>query len=120
MANRIKRNTIFIECEALTNSSAFGVGELVGNYKTEHGWIATDSNGKRWLNFAQSIRNENFYKVHNQYSMQDIVWYLRERNEDYYTVVWEMLEDAVTTALEEAKHICCISDIYEYIAEHLI
>lgn len=44
MGNKIKRTTVFIEVVALTNSTAFKVGETVGNYKDDlNRWVATDS-----------------------------------------------------------------------------
>lgn len=43
MGNKIKRTTVFIEVVALTNSTAFKVGETVGNYKDDlNRWVATD------------------------------------------------------------------------------
>lgn len=74
MANTIKRNTIFIECMALTNSQAFGAGECVGNYRKDDMWIVKDSNGKKWRNLTANLRNENYYKFINQYSMSDIIF----------------------------------------------
>lgn len=120
MANTIKRTTVFIEAMAMTDSSAFGAGEAVGNYKDEFGrWIAKDSNGKKWHNLPSNLRNENFYRFENQYSMSDIIYYLMDKNEDYQTVMWGILVEAVNTAFKEAT-INCIDDIYRYVSENLI
>lgn len=119
MSNTIKRNTIFIECMALTNSSAFGAGEVVGNYKQDNIWMVKDSNGKKWRNLIGNLRNENYYKFINQYSMMDIVYYLMNRNADYQTVATEILIDAIERTFDEAW-ICCVEDIYKYVSENLI
>ena len=119
MANTIKRNTVFIECMALTNSQAFGAGECVGNYRKDDMWIAKDSNGKKWRNLTANLRNENFYKFINQYSMSDIIYYLMDKNADYQTVMTDMLIEAIETTFEETR-VCCIDDIYNYISENLI
>ena len=119
MANTIKRDTVFIECMALTNSSAFGAGECVGNYRKDDMWIAKDSNGKKWRNLTANLRNENFYKFINQYSMSDIIYYLMDKNADYQTVMTDMLIEAIETTFEETR-VCCIDDIYNYISENLI
>ena len=119
MANTIKRNTIFIECMALTDSEAFGAGECVGNYRKYDMWIAKDSNGKKWRNLTANLRNENFYKFINQYSMSDIIYYLMDKNADYQTVMTDMLIEAIETTFEETR-VCCIDDIYNYISENLI
>lgn len=119
MANTIKRNTVFIECMALTNSNAFGEGELFGNFRQDGKWIAKDSNGKKWHNLTANLRDEKFYKFINQYSMNDIILYLMERNADYQTVYNGLLIEAIETTFEEAV-VCCIEDIYKYISENLI
>lgn len=120
MGNKIKRTTVFIEVVALTNSTAFKVGETVRNYKDDlNRWVATDENGKRWQNLAKNLRNENFYRFVNQYSMSDIIYYLMDRNIDYQTVMWEMLVEAVEITFKEAR-VTCIDDIYKYIVQHLI
>lgn len=120
MANRIKRTTVFIEAVALVNSEAFKSGEKVGNYKDEFNrWIVTDGNGKRWRSLPGNLRNENFYKFINQYSMSDIVYYLMDRNEDYQTVLWESLVGAIETTFREER-VNCLEDIYRYVVEHLI
>ena len=119
MCNTIKRNSIFIECVALTDSTAFKAGEHIGNYKTEDGWISKDSNGKKWRNLTGNLRNENYYKFINQYSMEDIVYYLMDRNSDYQTVLWDMLVEAIETTFKETT-IHCIDDIYNYISNNLI
>lgn len=120
MANSIKRTTVFIEVVALTNSTAFKAGEAVGNYKDDlNRWVATDENGKRWQNLAKNLRNENFYKFVNQYSMEDIIYYLMNRNVNYQTVMREMIVEAVETTFKEAR-VTCIDDICEYIVHHLI
>ena len=82
-------------------------------------WIAKDSNGKKWRNLTANLRNENFYKFINQYSMSDIIYYLMDRNADYQTVMTDMLVEAIETTFEETR-VCCIDDIYNYISENLI
>lgn len=119
MCNTIKRDSIFIECVALTDSNAFGAGECIGNYRKDGMWIAKDSNGKKWRNLSKNLRNEHFYQFINQYSMNDIIYYLMEKNTDYQTVMWEMLVEAIETTFEEAI-IYCIEDVYKYISENLI
>lgn len=120
MGNRIKKDTIFIVAETLTDSSAFKAGETIGNYKEcDNRWIVTDSKGKKWQNLITHLRNENFFKIINQYSMSDIIYYMQSKNENYYTVIWEMLVDAVKTTFRETR-ITCIDDIYKYVSENLI
>lgn len=50
MGNRIKKDSIFIIAETLTDSSAFKAGETIGNYKDDNRWITKDSTGKKWQN----------------------------------------------------------------------
>lgn len=119
MGNRIKKDSIFIVAETLTDSSAFKAGETIGNYKDDNGWITTDTDGKRWKNLICHLRNENFFKIINQYSMSDIIYYLQSKKADYYTVMWEMLVDAVKNTFQETR-ITCIDDIYKYVSENLI
>lgn len=119
MGNRIKKDTVFIVAETLTDTNAFKSGEISGNYKDDNGWIVTDSQGKKWQNLISNLRNENFYKIINQYSMPDIIFYLQSKNEDYLTVMWETLVDAVKTAFKETR-ITFIDDIYKYVSVHLI
>lgn len=119
MANRIKRNTVFIEVMTLTDSNAFGAGEAVGNMKIDGVWIAKDSNGKRYRNLVGNLRNENYFQFINQYSMSDIICYLMDKNVDYQTVMTEMLVDAVYTAFEETI-VVCLEDLYDYITTYLI
>lgn len=120
MGNVIKRDTVLIIVEAQTNSSAFCVGEIVGNYKDEYGrWIAIDSNGKRWRNLATNLRNENYYRFINQYSISDIVYYLTDKNIDYQTVMYEMLVDAIRETLDTIQ-VTTLDDVYKYISQNLI
>lgn len=120
MGNRIKRDSIFIEAEALTDSNACITGELIGNYKDDSGrWIFVDSNGKRWQNLTSHLRNENYFDIINQYSMGDIIDYLFRRNLSYQTVMTEMLIDAIQTTFKETR-IVCIEDIYSYMVKNLI
>lgn len=119
MKNTIKRDTIFIEALTLTKSSAFGAGECIGNYKKDGKWITKDSNGKEWQNLARNLRNENFYQFRQQYSMGEIVQYLRNKCEDYYTVAYEFLQEAVETTFEEIQ-VRCIDDIYQYVTKNLL
>lgn len=119
MGNRIKKDTVFIVAETLTDTNALKSGEISGNYKDDNRWILTDSQGKRWQNLISNLRNENFYKIINQYSMSDIIYYLQSKNENYLTVMWEALVDAVKTTFRETR-VTCIDDIYKYVSEHLI
>lgn len=120
MGNRIRKDSIFIEVETLTDSSAFKVGDTTGNYKDDNNrWITTDSQGKRWQNLINHLRNENLFKIINQYSMSDIIYYLQSKNANYYTVMWEMLVEAVKTTFRETR-VTCIDDIYKYVSENLI
>ena len=120
MGNRIKKDSIFIVAEALTDNSAHVTGEIVGNYKEcDNRWITTDSNGKKWQIFISHLRNANLFKIINQYSMEDIVWFLRERNENYLTVSYGFLVDAVKTTFQEAR-VTCIDEVYNYVLENLI
>lgn len=119
MGNRIKKDSIFIVADTLTDSSAFKAGETIGNYKDDNDWITTDADEKRWKNPICHLRNENFFKIINQYSMSDIIYYLQSKNENYYTVIWEMLVNAVKTTFQETR-ITCIDDIYKYVSENLI
>ena len=120
MKNRIKKDTVFIVAETLTDNSAFKASETIGNYKDDDDrWITIDSQGKRWQNLISNLRNENFYKIINQYSMSGIIYYLQSKNENYLTVMWEALVDAVKTTFMETR-VTCIDDIYKYVSEHLI
>ena len=119
MGNRIKKDSIFIIAETLTDSSTFKAGEIIGNYKDDNRWIIKDSTGKKWQNLISHLRNANLFKIINQYSMEDIVWFLRERNENYLTVSYGFLVDAVKTTFQEAR-VTCIDDVYNYVLENLI
>lgn len=119
MSNVIKRNTVFIECMVLVDNNLFAAEEVIGNYKHNDMWIVNDSNGKKWRNLTNNLRNENYFKFINQYTMMDIVYYLMSRDENYQTVLTEMLVDAIEKTFDEAW-ICCIEDIYKYISENLI
>ena len=120
MGNRIKRDSVFIEAKALTDSNACISGELIRNYKDDSGrWIFVDSNGKRWQNLTSHLRNENYFEIINQYSMGDIIDYLFRRNLSYQTVMTEMLIDAIQTTFKETR-VVCIEDIYRYMVENLI
>lgn len=120
MGNIIKRDSIFIEAKALTDSNACITGELIGNYKDDSGrWIFVDPNGKRWQNLTSHLRNENYFEIINQYSMGDIIDYLFRRSLNYQTVMPEMLIDAVRTTFRETR-VVCIEDIYRYMVKNLI
>ena len=120
MGNRIKRDSVFIEAKALTDSNACITGELIGNYKDDSGrWIFVDPNGKRWQNLTSHLRNENYFEIINQYFMGDIIDYLFRRNLSYQTVMTEMLIDAIQTTFKETR-VVCIEDIYRYMVENLI
>ena len=116
MGNRIKKDSIFVVAETLTDSITFKAGMIIGNYKDDvNRWIATDSNGKKWQNLICHLRNENYFKIINQYSMSDIIYYLQSKNENYLTVMGEMLIDAVKTKFRE-KTVTYIYDIYMYMS----
>lgn len=119
MANVIKHNTVFIECMALINTNAFGEGELLGVFRQDGRWITKDSNEKRYQVSTSQLRENVFCNFINQYSMNDIILYLMERNEDYQTVYTGFLIEAIETTFEEAV-VCCIEDIYKYISENLV
>lgn len=120
MANRIKRDSIFIVAKALTDSNAFKAGEVIGNYKDEAGrWIAKDATGKKWQNLAADLRNGSYFEFIDHYDIDDIIYYLFERRQDFQTVLWEMLVDAIKTTFEETT-VCSLDDIYEYISHNLI
>jgi len=119
MGNIIKKNSIFIIAETLTDSSAFNKGEIIGNYKDDNRWIAKDLNGKKWNILLYNLRNDSFFKIINQYSIEDIVYYLQSKNENYCTVMWEMLVDAIKITFEETR-VTCIDDIYRYVSGNLI
>ena len=120
MGNRIKRDSIFIEAKALTDSSACITGELIGNYKDDSGrWIFVDSKGIRWENTISCLRNDDYFEIVNQYSMSDIIDYLLIKNKDCQTVMTEMLVDAIRTTFEETR-VVYIEDIYRYIVKNLI
>jgi len=121
MGNKIKKDSIFVVAETLTDNSTFKVGMIIGNYKDDvnNRWITTDSNGKKWQNLICHLRNENYFRIINQYSMSDIIYYLQSKNENYLTVMGEMLTDAVKTTFRETR-VICVDDIYKYITENLI
>ena len=119
MGNRIKKDSIFIVAEILTDSNAFKAGEIIGNYKDDNRWIAKDLSGKKWNNLASNLRDRNYFKIINQYSMSDIIHYLQRKNVNYYMVMWEMLVNVVKTTFEETR-VTCIDDIYKYVSANLI
>ena len=51
--------------------------------------------------------------------MSDIIYYLQSKNENYLTVMGEMLTDAVKTTFGETR-VICVDDIYKYITGNLI
>lgn len=118
MGNVIKRNSVFMESEMLVDSSIHKKGERIGLFKMEDGWKSRWQD-KRVRHFASHLRNKNYHRIEKQYSMEDIVYYLQRRNRDYYTVMWEMLVDAVNTTFQETE-VKCIDDIYDYVSENLI
>lgn len=121
MGNTIKRNTIFIEAMAMKDNAAFGAGEAVTIFKFEEKWITRDANGKFWRLPISLLRNEHLFTVNKQYSMSDIIYYLMKKNQDYQTVAWEFLEDAVNTTFAEANlYGCGLDGICKYVTENLI
>lgn len=119
MCNTIKRNTIFIEAIALTNSEAFKTNEIIANFKIDGMWLSKDSNGKKWRNLTGNLRNEHYYCFVNQYSLNDIIFYFIGKNEDYATVASGFFQEAIETAFNESV-ITCIDDLYKYISCNLI
>lgn len=121
MGNTIKRNTIFIEAMTMRDNAAFGAGEAVTVFKFEEKWITRDASGKFWKLPVSLLRNEHLFTVNKQYSMSDICCYLMDKNENYQTVAWCFLEDAVNTTFAEANlYGCGLEGIYKYVSEHLI
>ena len=121
MGNLIKRNTVFMECMSLVDNNVFAAGEMVSVYKIENIWITQDSNGKYFRVPASLIKNEKFTEVEKRYSMSDIIYYLMDRNTDYQTVCWELLEEAALTAFKEMYFYgATLDDIYNYISSNLI
>jgi hypothetical protein len=119
MGNVIKRNSVFIEAVALTDSSAFRQGEQIGNFKQDGRWIAKDQNGKKWVNLVANLRNEHYFRFVRQFSMADLVCSLQQRNADYHTVMPEQIEDVIRKTFDEAN-VRCLDDIYEYVSAHLL
>lgn len=119
MENRIKNNSIFIVAETLVDNSAQKAGEIVGYYKDDNRWITEDTSGKKFQNLISNLRNGNYYKVLKQYSVADIVEYLRSRNENYYTVCYEFIVNAIHTAFKETR-ISSIDDIYGYVHTYFL
>lgn len=117
----IHRTTIFIETESLVDSLAFNQGDKVGYFKGENKWLTKDKEDvhKTWRVFPEMLRNENLIKIIHQYAMSDIIYYLFDRNSDYQTVYWDMLEHAIKRTFEETR-VSCLEDIYEYISSDLI
>lgn len=121
MGNVIKRNTVFMECMAMRDITAFAAGEIVSVYRIENKWVTQDSNGKYFRIDSSFLRKDEFFKINKQYSMSDIIYYLMDKNVDYQTVCWELLEEAVLTAFKEMYFYgATLDDIYNYISGNLI
>lgn len=121
MGNVINRNTVFMKCMSLVDNNVFAAGEMISVYKIENIWVTQDLNGKYFRVPASLIRNEKFTEVEERYSMSDIIYYLMDRNTDYQTVCWELLEEAVLTAFKEMYFYgATLDDIYNYISGNLI
>lgn len=117
--NTIKRDTIFIETVALTKTCICEAGELLGFYKLENCWATRDSNNKGYRGLVSHLRNGEYYKFLRQFSMIDIVDYLKFKDENYQTVSDERLVQVIETTFEETK-VTCLDDIYNYIKKHLL
>lgn len=117
---KLKRTSEIVEAIALTNSAAFSEGEVVVAYKTEQGWLTTDSNGKKWFLFISHLRNENLFQEIKQYTKHDVALYLMEKNSDYQTVATDILMDAIDETLNANEYVSGIEDMYDYISTHLI
>ena len=115
----IKHNSVFLSVEQLVDTNCAGGGEILGFYKDGSRWLTKASDGKTYRIPLISLRNDDFYKILNQYSMSDIIYYLMDKNPDYQTVLWELLEEAVNTAFRKSR-LWTIEDIYNYITEYLI
>jgi hypothetical protein len=121
MGNVINRNTVFMECMSLVDNNVFASGEMVSVYKIENIWVTQNLNGKYFRVPASLIRNEKFTEVEERYSMSDIIYYLMDRNTDYQTICWALLEEAVLTAFKEMYFYgATLDDIYNYISGNLI
>lgn len=120
MGNRIKKDSIFIVAETLIDNSAQKAGEVIGYHKDDNNrWITEDINGNKFQNLISNLRNGNYYKILKQYSVSDIVDYLRSRNKNYYTVCYEFIVNAIHTAFRETR-ISSIDDIYGYVHTYLL
>lgn len=119
MANTIKRTTRYMEVEIQRNVSAFGEGEVLFLWKEDNRWITKDSNGKRYHFTLNFLRNPVWVNILTNYTKADIIYWLQEQNEDYYTVAWDYLSEAIDTTLKESNP-SYLGDIYEYISENLI
>ena len=65
MGNKIKKDSILIVAETLTDSGTFKVGMIIGNYKDDvNRWITTDSNGKKWQNLHMSFKERKLFQNH--------------------------------------------------------
>lgn len=53
------------------------------------------------------------------YEVGDIALWLMERNENYQTVMWEMLEDVVITAIDECDPLT-LEELYQYVLKNLL
>lgn len=115
----IKRNSVFLSVEQLVDTNCSGSGEILGYHKDDNRWLTKASDGKIYCAPPSSLRNDNFCRIINQYSMSDIIYYLMDKNPDYQTVPWELLEEAVDTTFRKSR-LWTIEDIYNYITEYLI
>lgn len=115
----MKRNTVIAEVEHLVGNNAFGVGEVACVHKENGQWIMVDNDGERWLVFGSNLRNKDCYRPIKEMSVSDIIYELYERDGDYQTVAWGLLEEAIETALRESKS-CSIENVINYIMENLI
>lgn len=121
MGNVIKRNTVFMECMAMRDITAFAAGEIVSVYRIENKWVTQDSNGKYFRIDSSFLRKDEFFKINKQYSMSDIIYYLMDKNVDYQTVYREILEEAVFTAFKEMNFYgATLDNVYNYISSNLI
>lgn len=116
----MKRNAILVELEQLVDTSSHGEGEIVCAFKIGNDWISMDSNGKRWRNLDRNLRNRKYYRPIKEMSIDDIIYELCKRDEDYFTVARGFIEEAIDTTFKESESIHIIEDVFEYIMKNLI
>lgn len=118
--SKLKDDAIFVAVEAQCDfDCGIGAGEILGFHKDDNRWIYIDSNGIAFAAKTKQLENAKHFRILEQYSMSSIIYYLFDKYPDSQTVTWEILEDAVRTAFNEAW-ICTIDDVCNYIIKNLI